>query len=114
MRDPLVTAAREPFIRYDRSVVAGKLADEYLRQHGVRPRVQFELDGIEYIAKLVAEGLGVSVLPDWATVGAPHPGLKRWPLPAPCPARTVGLLSLRGAARAPLADALAQLMREPA
>ncbi len=47
-------------------------------------------------------------------VGAPHPGLKRWPLPAPCPARTVGLLSLRGAARAPLADALAQLMREPA
>lgn len=114
VRDPLATAAREPFIRYDRSVVAGKLADEYLRQHGVRPRAQFELDGIEYIAKLVAEGLGVSVLPDWATVGVPHPGLKRWPLPSPCPARTVGLVWLRGSARAPLADALVPLVREAA
>lgn len=114
VRDPLATAAREPFIRYDRSVVAGKLADEYLRQHGVRPRVQFELDGIEHIAKLVAEGLGVSVLPDWATVGAPRSDLKRWPLPAPCPVRTVGMLWLRGSARAPLADALVQLLGEAA
>lgn len=114
VRDPLATAAREPFIRYDRSVVAGKLADDYLRQHGVRPRVQFELDGIEHIAKLVAEGLGVSVLPDWATVGAPHTDLKRWPLPAPCPVRTVGMLWLRGSARAPLADALVQLVSEAA
>ncbi len=113
VRDPLATAAREPFIRYDRGVVAGKLADEYLRRHGVRPRVQFELDGIEHIAKLVAEGLGVSVLPDWATVGAPQADLKRWPLPAPCPVRTVGMLWLRGSARAPLADALVQLVSAP-
>ncbi len=66
VKAPLVTASHEPFIRYDRNVVAGKMADEYLRLHGVRPKVHFELDGIEQIAKLVAEGLGVSVLPDWA------------------------------------------------
>ncbi|MEY9595508.1 DNA-binding transcriptional LysR family regulator [Bradyrhizobium japonicum] len=53
------------------------MADEYLRLHGVRPKVHFELDGIEQIAKLVAEGLGVSVLPDWPVIGSPDPKLRR-------------------------------------
>ncbi|MFQ6745504.1 amidase family protein, partial [Bordetella pertussis] len=57
----LRVAAREPFIQYDRKVVAGKMADEYLRAHGVRPKVQFELDGIEHISALVAEGFGDEV-----------------------------------------------------
>lgn len=102
--DALQTAAREPFIRYDRNVVAGKLADEYLRSHGVRPKVQFELDGIEHIAKLVAEGFGVSVLPDWPVIGAPDPQLRRWPLPAPCPSRQVGMAWLRTSVRCALAE----------
>lgn len=46
--------------------------------------------------------------------GAPRSDLKRWPLPAPCPVRTVGMLWLRGSARAPLADALVQLLGEAA
>lgn len=107
----LDTIAREPFIRYDRQVVGGKMADDYLRLLGVRPNARVELDGIEYIAKLVAEGLGVSVLPDWAVIGTPHRDLKKWPLPPPCPARTVGLLWQRATVRAPLVDALVQIAR---
>lgn len=105
--DPLLTAATEPFILYDRKVVGGRLADAYLRSQGVRPAVRFELDGIESISHLVAEGLGVSVLPDW--VAARSGGVRRWPLPPPCPERTVGLLWLRDSARAPLAAAFAAL-----
>lgn len=112
VRDPLDTIAREPFIRYDRKVVGGKLADGYLKMLALRPSVRFELDGIEAIAKLVSEGLGVSVLPDWAVIGKGDANLRRWPLPEPCPHRSVGLLSLRSSVRAPLVAALAALAQK--
>lgn len=105
VENPLLVAAREPFIQYDRKVVAGKLADDYLRSHGIRPKVQFELDGIEHIAGLVAEGFGVSVLPDWPTPGPRGARVRRWSLPAPCPVRTVGMVWLRSSIRSPLAEA---------
>ena len=111
VKDPLATITREPFIRYDRQVVAGKMADDYLRRHGIRPRVRVELDGIEYVAKLVAEGLGVSVLPDWALIGPGNPALKRWPLPAPVPSREVGVFWQRASVRAPLVEAFVALAR---
>lgn len=110
-RDPLAIARREPFIQYDRGVIAGKMADEYLRAQGIRPNVRFELDGIESIAKLVAEGLGVSVLPDWPVLGPANTALKRWPLPAPCPSREVGAIWLRASVRSPLARAFADMAR---
>ncbi|MBP8271963.1 MAG: LysR family transcriptional regulator [Sphaerotilus sp.] len=109
VRDALETIRREPFIRYDRQVIAGKMADDYLRQHGIRPRLRVELDGIEYIAKFVAEGLGVSVLPDWAVIGPANPAVRRWPLPAPVPTREVGVVWQRSTAHAPLVDAFVAL-----
>lgn len=107
--DPLETLRRESLIRYDRNVVAGKMADAYLRDNGVRPRMHIELDGIEYIAMLVAEGLGVSVLPDWATIAPLNPALRKWKLPGKVPAREVGVLSLRSNVRGPLVDVFAPL-----
>jgi DNA-binding transcriptional LysR family regulator len=104
--DPLLTVARHPFIQYDTKEVVGKMANDYLRRHGIRPNVQFELDRIEHIAQLVAEGFGVSVLPDWPSLGSPDPRVRRWPLPAPCPSRRVGMVWLRSSPRSPLADAL--------
>ena len=109
VRDPLATLASEPYIRYDRGVVAGKLAEDYLHHHNVRPHVRFELDGIESIAKLVAEGLGVSVLPDWLVTEKSHPVFKRWPLPAPHLEREVGVIWTRANVRAQLAQALVDM-----
>jgi len=109
--DPLATIAREPLIRYDRNVVGGRMADAYLRRHGIRPQVRVELDGIEYIAKLVAEGLGISVLPDWAVTGPPNPAIKKWPLPGSVPTRTVGVLWQRSTVRAPLVEAFVEISR---
>ena len=99
--DPLAVIAREPYIRYDRSVVGGRMADDYLRARDLRPHVRFELDGIDSIAKLVSEGVGVALLPDWATTGASAP-VRRWPLPAPCPARSVGAIWPRSGVRSEL------------
>jgi len=109
VKDPLQALAQEPYIQYDRKVVGGKLAETYLKGRGVRPAVRFELDGIEAIAKLVSEGLGISVLPDWAVLGPGFANLRRWALPEPCPDRRVGLLWLRNSVRAPLAQAFAAL-----
>ncbi|MCY1247946.1 LysR substrate binding domain protein [compost metagenome] len=108
--DPLLTAAREPFILYDRKVVAGRMADEYLRSRSIKPKVRFELDGIEHIAQLVAEGFGVSILPDWPVIGRPDDRTKRWPLPPPCPSREVGMVWSRSSLRSPLAHALYDLV----
>lgn len=107
--DPLATLGREPLIRYERTVVAGRMADEWLRAHGIRPHSQFELDGIENIARLVARGLGVSVLPDWTTGGPLDPALRKWPLPPPVPSRHLGLTWLRAGARAPLVKAFLEI-----
>ncbi|MDQ0068261.1 DNA-binding transcriptional LysR family regulator [Variovorax boronicumulans] len=112
VRNPLLTAAREPFILYDRKVVAGKMADEYLRSRGIKPKVRFELDGIEHIAQLVAEGFGVSILPDWPAVGKSDGRTKRYPLPPPCPSREVGMVWSRASLRSPLADALYALVEQ--
>ena len=112
VRDPLLTAAREPFILYDRKVVAGKMADDYLRRHNIKPKVRFELDGIEHIAQLVAEGFGVSILPDWPATGTPDGRTKRHPLPEPCPSREVGMVWSRSSQRSPLAHALHELVKQ--
>ena len=85
------------------------MADDYLRARSLRPQVRFELDGIESIAKLVAEGLGVALLPDWASTGTPEAHVKRWPLPEPCPVRTVGAIWLRSGVRSELMRAFAEL-----
>jgi DNA-binding transcriptional LysR family regulator len=112
VRDALEVLRREPYIRLDRQVIAGKMADDYLRQQAIRTRPTIELDGIEYIAKLVAQGLGVSVLPDWATLGRADTALRRWKLPGPVPVRTVGVMWQRATIRAPLAEAFVALARQ--
>jgi len=109
VEDPLAAIAREPLVRYDRRVVAGKLADDYLTRHAIRPKVSLELDGLDDIARFVAEGLGVSVLPDWATLEPLSSSLRKWPLPPPVPARTIGVLWQRNTVRAPLVEAFVAL-----
>lgn len=56
----------QPFIRYDRMQWGGALAEMYLRTRNIRPRQDFELDSLEAIVVMVSEGLGVSLIPEWA------------------------------------------------
>lgn len=108
VKDPIQAVRDQPYVRYDRNVVGGKLADDYLRRLNVRPRVRFELDGIQSIARLVAEGLGVSLLPDWTFAGSLDSRLQRHSLPEPCPKRTVGVMWPHSSPQSPLAEAFLQ------
>ncbi len=108
-REPFAIIKQSPYIRYDRRVVAGKMADDYLKAHGVHPNACLELDGIDYIADLVKAGLGVSVLPDWASGDGIDPALTRHDLPGRVPTRRLGLLWLRANVREMLVRAFLEL-----
>jgi DNA-binding transcriptional LysR family regulator len=96
----------EPYIRYDRSVLGGKIADRYLRDHGIRPRQRLEMDGLLPIAALVEQGLGVGLIPDWPTLWQSGRAIARIPLPDKAPVRHVGLIWGEYGPRVKLARAL--------
>ncbi|MGB3288990.1 MAG: LysR family transcriptional regulator [Burkholderiaceae bacterium] len=108
--DPMETLLSQPYICYDRSVVGGKMTDDYLRDRHARPRIRLELDGIDAIGKLVSEGLGVSILPDTGTLQTGPGGIAKWSLPGPVPIRSIGMCWTRSNVRAPLAEAFASLI----
>ncbi|MEB2398889.1 MAG: LysR family transcriptional regulator [Alcaligenaceae bacterium] len=110
--DPLQTLMTHPYICYDRSVLGGRQADDYLRERQIRPRIRLELDGIDAIGKLVSEGLGVSLLPDTSTLNEGPGGVRIWPLPPPVPRRHVAIFWGRGGVRAPLSQAFARLLAQ--
>jgi DNA-binding transcriptional LysR family regulator len=97
--------ASEPFIRYDRATWGGRLADEWLREHRIRPHDRIEIDSLNAIAALVHQGLGVSLLPDWTRPWLEGLEVVRVPLPPPAPVRRMGLVWTAGP-KAALAHAL--------
>jgi DNA-binding transcriptional LysR family regulator len=98
----------EPFIKYDRRLWGGRLADRYLRERGIQPRVRLEIDGLMTIASFVSRGLGISLLPDWSSMWGPNLSLTRIALPGAAPLRRIGLLRTVRGPRNKLVDALLQ------
>ncbi|ARP89443.1 LysR family transcriptional regulator [Bordetella genomosp. 9] len=105
-RDPHELLRTQPFIRYDRSVLGGQLADRYLRDHRIVPRQRLEMDSLLGVAALVDQGLGVALLPDWSSLWSSRYALTRIPLPGRAPVRRVGLVWQSPGARASLAETL--------
>ena len=60
-----------PYIQYDPDAWGGRHAVQYLQDHGLSPAALLDLDALETIALLAAEGLGVSLVPCWS-------GIERW------------------------------------
>ena len=101
----------EPFIRYDRTAIGGRLADTYLRRHGLKPRERFELNALEAIAVMIDRGLGVSLVPDWPLSWPAGHTLVRRALPHPFAPRCVGLVWSRATARLRLVQALLGVLK---
>jgi DNA-binding transcriptional LysR family regulator len=104
-RDPLDLLASEPFIRYDRSMWGGRMADAYLREHQIQPQERIEIDALNAIAVFVHQGLGVALVPDWTPPWPEGLQVLRIPLPPPAPVRRMGLVWSEGP-KAALARAL--------
>lgn len=104
---PLELLATQPLIRYDRNNWGGQLADRYLQAQQIFPRERFELDTLEAIALLVARGLGVSLVPDWARAWPLPDSVTMIALPGEAPVRRLGLL---WRARSPYSRMLEELL----
>src|SRR4051794_37631728 len=61
-----------PFIRYDRSSFGGRQVDRFLRAAQVTVREVCELDELDAIVQLVANGVGVALVPE-------TDAQRRWP-----------------------------------
>lgn len=55
-----------PYIRYDPASWGGLHAERYLTDNTIAVESLFDLDGLEAIAMLVADGIGVSLVPQWS------------------------------------------------
>ena len=100
-----------PLIRLDRQVWTGRLVTAFLEDHGYAPRELFELDAHEGIVLLVAEGLGVALLPDSGLRPPAGRTIRRLPINDDRYSRVVGLISARGT-REGLARLLATTLDE--
>lgn len=63
---------RQPFVRYDRASFGGRLVDRFLRDMHFTVDEVCEVDELEAIVKLVANGVGVALVPETGIEG-------RWP-----------------------------------
>jgi DNA-binding transcriptional LysR family regulator len=54
------------YIRYDAAAWGGRFAQQYVLDQKIQPHLLCDLDGLEAITLMVAEGLGVSLIPQWS------------------------------------------------
>lgn len=98
-RQPVGTMlAGAPFIRMDRNAWTGQLVSRFLHDQRIAVRELFELDAPETIVILVAEGVGVSLLPDWGITPPVGRDIHMVPIADPKYARAVGVFGSRGPA----------------
>lgn len=81
-----------PFIRYDRHSHGGQLVERFLKQHGLWTMDSMEVDEPSVILKMVAEGLGCSIIPGELAPVARTPRVKVVPLPGRPLVREIGVL----------------------
>ncbi|EAR9474403.1 LysR family transcriptional regulator [Escherichia coli] len=60
--------ATHPYIRYDPNVWGGRYPASFLADKKLEPTVLCDLDALEAIAMLVADGLGIGLVPEWTGI----------------------------------------------
>ena len=84
-----------PWIRYDTALTGGRLAADYVRRACPGIGCSFEIASTDAIAAMVAEGLGVSVVPRLRERLRESYGLREIDLGPPAPTRQISLLARR-------------------
>src|SRR5690606_31263642 len=101
-----------PLICYDRKLWGGQIATDYLQQHNIQTKIRIETANIDVICRLVGLGLGVSLVPDCIDEIPLRANLRKVMLPHTTAFRSIGLLSSRQSARAPLLHEIYGALRQ--
>ncbi|PMV22832.1 MULTISPECIES: LysR family transcriptional regulator [unclassified Pseudomonas] len=104
----------QPFIRYDRSSFGGRQVDRFLRQTHLSLHEVCELDELDAIIKLVANGVGVALVPETATRKAWPAEVRAIDLKQRTFHRDIGLIHRARRSLNPPVKLLAQLITEQA
>ncbi len=104
--------ARSPFIRFNKATGIGKVIEQHLQALQITVRETMELDSIEAILEMVAQGLGVAVVPEFSL--RPDDTLSKFILGDPPLTRDVALIVRKGARKIPLTDILRKTLVDSA
>lgn len=113
-QDPLELLRTAPFIRYDRSLGGGQKVESYLQQEAISPKERFEISSLSSIAIMVERGVGVSLVPDIASLLSGRKGIVKMAMPNMTEHRKFGVLWALKSPRAHLARSFAQHARAAA
>ena len=102
----------QPYLRYDPNSWGGMLGEKYIKNKGLRLTSRIDLDGLEAIALLVAEGMGVSLVPHWRGLGRLADGCKITPVSEIGYAREIVLLTHVQSQRPGMDEALKNAVNE--
>ncbi|WP_350335884.1 LysR family transcriptional regulator [Coralliovum pocilloporae] len=103
-----------PYIRFNRHTWAGQLIEQELTSRALKLRAAMDVDTLDGISQLVANGLGVSVVPI-RPINNPFPdGVKVMPFGRPPVYRTVGLIERADNPRASLVSVLVEALESAA
>jgi DNA-binding transcriptional LysR family regulator len=105
-RNPREKLEQNPYICYDSQSWGGLKAFQYLRDRKIHIEPFYELDALEAIEKLVLQGMGVSLVPQWAGLDIDRPELDVEIIPGRRYCRQVVLVTPGDSARQPVIDAL--------
>jgi DNA-binding transcriptional LysR family regulator len=97
---------QNPYICYDAQSWGGLKAFQYLKDRKIRIEPFYELDALEAIEKLVLQGMGVSLVPQWAGLDLDRVALDVEIIDNQRYCRKVVLVTSRESARQPVIDAL--------
>ena len=89
--------ASEPFVRYDRSSFGGRQVERFLQGAHLRVDDVCELDELDAIVRLVANGVGVALVPQTAAQGRWPAGVRALDLGRHTFHRDIGLVQRKGA-----------------
>ena len=101
-----------PFIRFNRRTGTGRIIESCLRRWRQQVNDTMELDSIEAILEMVAEGVGVSVVPEHCVTSRYIDDMYVLPFGSPIVTRKIGFIERRGHTKQDFTDALfTQLLR---
>jgi len=90
--DPVYLLKNNPFIRFSRDAVVGRLIETWLQDQNITVTDVMELEGLEAISSMVLSNLGVSIVPKRCVQNMNPLPLKRILLSENGPARQLGML----------------------
>ncbi len=103
-----------PFLRYERKSFGGRMVEKFIRDQQLVVQESIELDEIQGLFQMVANGLGVALIP-MMQAHLPLPGnVRALPLGEHTFYREVGLLQVKAKAGQPVFGEPARCLREAA